>query len=105
MLDVQLSCIFLEKLEAIKIIVAEFSLYWGLDPSSSVTSSILLHEVPCKIPATSNAGIAENDVMLMLSLCLLFEIFMCMCIYISVPHILVEFESFTLIVRISFYLF
>lgn len=57
-----------------------------------------------KIPATSNAGIAENDVMLILSLCLLFEIFMCMCIYISVPQILVEFESFTLIVRICFYL-
>ena len=49
MLDVQLSCIFLEKLKATEIIVVEFSLYQGLDPSSSVTSSILLHEDPCNI--------------------------------------------------------
>lgn len=71
----------------------EFCLYQGLDPSSAVTSSIHVHQDPCKIPATSNAGIAENDVMLILGLCLLFERFMCICMYVTVPQILAGFKS------------
>lgn len=92
-LDVQMSAIFKKNLDATKIIVVNFSVR-PYNPSSLVTSSVLLPQDPYKIPATSEAGIL--DVMLILSLCLLYEVFMCMCTYISVPHILVEFKSFTL---------
>lgn len=70
MLDVQLSC----KLKATKIV--EFSLYLGLDRLSSVTSSVLYMKIPTRSLQTSNAEVAENDVMLILSFSLKYS---CVC--------------------------